>query len=569
MTACPGNTTSSNRSSVISDCQINQWILKTVSHSTSLPGAENTLQFTISLNVEIESTDQPKFILSGLFCGDTHCRPCPGGLAFTSSTNTRNSNGVAQAVVSDTCTGCGLINGTLVVQHVGHTVVREFISVSFCLVNPVTAQAAATLYIAAAGGVDVQAEAMDNALGSSAPLAILGIVHATGFQSNPNQLDTNLITLYLDLTAVPTAQTQLRILGLNFSNSLGGDIEFRGQGLQSSPVFCSVGTWSRTSFTLTAPICQETPRPERLTLQFRLQNFDQISYQLNVGAQLASVNGTAVDTRQVSLAEGKLVAEELIGVVAGFRLAHISQSSCSPRAMNELTATIISTIPLYIPTRAHKSDAIGQGARLTMSGLTGSPTYYARHPIRLQLGTMGANSTGFVSSTAWVSYASWEQLTGTLTFNVDPAAGKAEADRGLDVLVVTWSLENPSAGQAAREFISIQSEYVRISAVNMTQGLGARRVLLVAGLVAVTAVQSSACPGATNTLSVAFTVLQDIPYNVSRNYSSAEMDPWDSAELLISGVHMLCLRNMTLAVHVILMLMLYGVSSIYPRIYAV
>lgn len=569
VTACPGNTTSSNRSSVISDCQINQWILKTVSHSTSLPGAENTLQFTISLNVEIESTDQPKFILSGLFCGDTHCRPCPGGLAFTSSTNTRNSNGVAQAVVSDTCTGCGLINGTLVVQHVGHTVVREFISVSFCLVNPVTAQAAATLYIAAAGGVDVQAEAMDNALGSSAPLAILGIVHATGFQSNPNQLDTNLITLYLDLTAVPTAQTQLRVLGLNFSNSLGGDIEFRGQGLQSSPVFCSVGTWSRTSFTLTAPICQETPRPERLTLQFRLQNFDQISYQLNVGAQLASVNGTAVDTRQVSLAEGKLVAEELIGVVAGFRLAHISQSSCSPRAMNELTATIISTIPLYIPTRAHKSDAIGQGARLTMSGLTGSPTYYARHPIRLQLGTMGANSTGFVSSTAWVSYASWEQLTGTLTFNVDPAAGKAEADRGLDVLVVTWSLENPSAGQAAREFISIQSEYVRISAVNMTQGLGARRVLLVAGLVAVTAVQSSACPGATNTLSVAFTVLQDIPYNVSRNYSSAEMDPWDSAELLISGVHMLCLRNMTLAVHVILMLMLYGVSSIYPRIYAV
>jgi cysteine-rich repeat protein len=541
-TACPGNTTSSNGSSVISDCQINEWILKTVSHSTSLPGAENTLQFNISLNLEIESTDQPKFILSELFCGDTHCRPCPGGLAFTSSTNTRNSNGVSKAVVSDTCAGCGLINGTLVVQHVGHTVEREVIFMSFCLVNPETAQAAATLYIAAAGGVDVQAETMDNALGSRAPLAILGIVRATGFQSNPNQLDFNLITLYLDLTAVPTAQTQVMVLGLNFSNSSGSDIEFRGQGLQSSSAFCSAGTWSRTTFTLTAPICQEAPRPERLTLQFRLQNFDEISYQLHVRAQLARLNGTAVDIRQVSLAEGKLVAEQRIGVVAGFRLAHISQSSSSPGAINELTATLISSIPLYIPTRANNSDStyvLEQGARLTVSGLTGSPTYYARHPIRLQLGRMGENSIEFVSSTGWVSHASWEQLTGTLTFNVDPAAAKAEADRGLDVLIVTWSLENPSAGQAARELISIKSDYVRISPINMTQGLGTRRVLLVAGLFAVTTAQSSACPGGTNTLSVAFTVLQDIPYNVSRNQSSPELGLWDSAELLITGVQML------------------------------
>ena len=249
-----------------------------------------------------------------------------------------------------------------------------------------------------------------------------------------------------------------------------------------------------------------------------------------------------MNTRQVSLAEGKLVPEECIGVVAGFSLAHISQSSSSPQAMNELTATLISSIPLYIPTRAYSSNStyvFRQGARLTVSGLTGSSTYYARHPVRLQLGTMGASSTEFVSSTAWVSYASWEQLTGTLTFNVDPAAAKAEADWGLDVLIVTWSLENPSAGQAARDFISIKSDYVRISPINMTQGLGTRRVLLVAGLLAVKAAQSSACPGVTNTLSVAFTVSQDIPYNVSRNHSSPELGPWDSAELLITGLQML------------------------------
>jgi len=537
--ACPGNTTSRNGSSVISDCQINRWILKTVGQSTSLPGAENTIRFNISLNIEIETTNDVTFTLSELFCGNTACQPCPGGLAFTSSMNSRTSDGVAQAILSDACAGCGLANGTLVMQHVGYTVEGEIISGSFCILNPQSAQRTAPLYIAAEGGADVLIEMMDGASGSRAPMAVLGFEHATGFQSTPSQLEDNLITLYLDLTAVPTTHTKVMVLGLNFSNSSGSGVEIRGQSLQSSSVFCSSGIWSETEYMLEAPICQETLRPERLILQFRLQNFDQISYQLNVRARLTSSDGTVVDTRRVAVAEGRQVPEERIGIVAGFKLAYISQGSSSPKALNEISATLISSIPLYIPTSTQVSSStytLAHGARITVSGLTGSETSYnPEHPIHLQLGWSEANSTAFAASTAWVSHGSWMQLTGTLVFDVDPAAANTQAHGGLDVLIVTWSLRNPAAGQPAREIISIESDHVRITRMNMTQGSGPSGVLLVAGLIGVTTVQSSACPAAANTISVAFFVLQDVPYNVSRNESSPQLGLFDTSEFVISG----------------------------------
>ena len=526
--ACPSGTTSRNGSSSESDCESSTWLLKSMAHSTSLAGADNRLQLNVSLNIQVEASDGMTLTITGLTCGSSFCEPCATGLALTSSMSTRSlTNAAPHAILSDACSGCGLVNGSLVVQHMGHTLESEVFGMSFCLKNPLKPQPAPVLTLTAGGLSDSLSAAIDGAAGSSAPLAIMGVARARGFQSRADQAARNLVTVSLTLLAVAEPGTQIRVLNLSHADMAAGGVDLRNGSLATSPAFCSSGTWESSEGRLVAPICSETASPVPLTLQFILRNVAHVHAAARVGVEIVSKDGVIMHARSLDLEPGKS-AEERIGVVAGFWRAHVGQTSSAPSSMNELGVTLISSAALYRPSNA---GGPGVGARITVAGLTGSATASGT-PLALELTVEKSCSNSTCDAAeSWSALAySWYQHTGTLVFQLDRhvAAGHQ--------LSVRFSIQNPRVGQRARQFVTVESNEVRISAINMTQGDRTERVLVVAGLVDVSAGQSSPCPADSNTITLNFKVVQTIPYNVSHNESSSSGPFFATAEFLVTGL---------------------------------
>ena len=133
--------------------------------------------------------------------------------------------------------------------------------------------------------------------------------------------------------------------------------------IDTSGVFCDRGTL--THFQLEAHFCRESLAPEILTLQFELVNFARIQEAPRIEIQLVSIAGVVLDTRNLELQAGKS-HEEQMGVVAGFSIARVGQSTSTQSFQNEITATLVSSVRLF---------SAPVGALITISGLTGALTF--------------------------------------------------------------------------------------------------------------------------------------------------------------------------------------------------
>jgi len=525
---CPNSTSSRNGSSLMSECADNRWILKTMSQTSSLPGMDNMLELNISLNIEITPQDNVFFTISGLTCGSTACMPCSGaGLSLTGSilSSSDMSSGAAHSIFSDTCARCGLFNGSLTVQHVGDTLKNDIFRLTFCLRNPLTAQVAPDMYISASGGSDVYIQRIDAALGSQAPLGVLGLKSAIGWQSTSNQRQSNRITIVLQTFAVPARGTRIVLTNLLYSEKASATIELRHTNFttltatsagNTSHSFCSSGSWSRSNMQLVATFCHESSLPTTLTLQFEMLNGASTASAPNISIQIVSAGGKVVDSRNLILPFGK-AAEEQIGVVAGFLVSHIVQSTSLPSSENEVTATLVSSVALH---------TLSRFAEITISGLIGSHTVSNDNlvlSVRVKSGAV--NTTEADQDRVETSTGKWLQQSGSLTFQV-PSTVAAR-----DIFILTWTITNPSAGQRSPTSISVESSTVEITSINMTKGIGSERVLRVAGFDSVRVSQSSACPNSINTISISFKLFLTIPYNVSPNSPNMM-----ASELVITGL---------------------------------
>ena len=507
--ACPSDRTSRNGSSSLSECEDNQWLLSTISHSTSMRGADNVLQVRLKLNIELEAKDRVRFSISGLSCADEPCRACLSGLAVESD------------IFTDTCDGCGLINGTLVVLHEGHTTPEQEFGLSFCVTNPQQAQAAPDIFVEAAGGADVRKVLLAKPVdGSRAALGIVGFLQAEGWQSTFDQVSPNTITISMSLTAVLEVGSYVRVFNLTNSNQTSGSVPFLMPN--TSRIFCEIGTWAREETAIVAPVCLAEAFPSPLVLQVTLSNKDVVNQAPQVGIAVLNASGQAYDSRLLDMQSGRL-AEERIGIVAGFLHARIRQTSASPSAENTITAVLVSTVALSVPSRR---------ALITIAGLTGSiSASTSRLPVTL---TRHSSTNSTAEPHSWRASARWKQGAGTIEFEVSQNVAAK------DELEISWVIGNPSAGQASPPAITVETSRVRISVLEMMQGTGSARILSVAGLYDVSVGQSSPCPGATNTISVSFKLYQSIPYNVSKNVSNPSSDPsnvFSEAELVIMGLN--------------------------------
>ena len=284
---CPGNTTSRNGSALASDCVTNRWLAASMSHTSNEPGADNTLTTTLSLNFGIEAEDQMLFTISGLVCGGQPCQPCATGLNVTSSSPAGQT---PHTVFSGTCAVCGLTNGSLTVLHVGRTRADEIFSLSFCVSNPTEAQAAPDLSIEAHGASGLSRILITPATGSKAPLAVLGFTSAEGFQTSANQADLSLITVTLELLAVPEAGCRVRVSNLTNADNTTGTFRLRHSRTNTTQDFCDLGFWNSSAQHVVAPICSESDRPRPLTLQFELLNAGRLNLRPAVQVEILSAS---------------------------------------------------------------------------------------------------------------------------------------------------------------------------------------------------------------------------------------------------------------------------------------
>ena len=428
------------------------FVLSTVSQSTPIPNASNTITISIKPNVIIKSWVN-YITVHGLI-----------------ATQTKSSNKfpiyVLRETALSTCFGSYAQwfqqNGSLILQVQSIIYPQFTYEVAFEIKNPSLSQDPPTISISCGGFMVISSSLMLSMPGNSMPLLIAGFIVKSIGQSTTLNTIMNTITVTLSNRATLPEGSYILLSGLNGGQNSAANIHITDKNVSSC--FFNRAKWDQSTFTLTLTIIKDMERRTIHEFSFNLLN---PSYGQDSPSVSLKVSG-ALDT-------GWEKADSALGNMAplltsGFDVCEIAQTNPSATVYNTLNVKLKMRVSLYPPIMILISNLIGAA----------SPR----------------NNTLFVRGNLSTYNEHWDPLVQTLSFNISNQTDP------LSVYVLSFEVLNPDTPQQSPQiFVEIKG-VVQVPRTPMQSAQGNSAPLLIAGFVVKTIGQSTPAASTLNTISI-------------------------------------------------------------------
>jgi len=471
----------------------------TVSQSTSSFNTINSITVTFSTNVELKGNEDSKLTISGLLGtrgpkGENDTVPVfvqgrIRRLGLTKPLNTYDFGLPCPCPVSDAlgcyCGEWNSDNGTMVIamQPLTVSVLGAEYRLRFEVINPIQGRDAARIKVTGSG-ITITSVSAQNGPGNAAPLLIADFLLKDIGQSTPGAEADNTISVTIRMRAVLLSGTQITVSGL--TGSLSNDDATLDVGGNGSSVFGPSGDWTRQTGSIIVSAKLDTNLTSTYVYTFVIRNPS--GGQPAPSIFIESSGATVINRTLANVGQGN---RNPMGI-AQWRPASNNIGQTLPHA------SAVNTIQVTLGISA----ALPPGAKITISGLTGSVT---------PNGPIGMTDKGVQFISLLHEFGSplgpyWNRMRGELVFTF-----KAET-RYKQIYVFSFNLKNSPNMQDSPVVSIAVGGSILVPASDMTRDGGNKAPMKIAGFSKKEIYQST--PGLSDLNTLTVNLMSNIDYMV-------------------------------------------------------